>query len=190
MQRRDFFGLIGLVSFPGTLFAKSLTMTPSQAEGPFYPVKEVPLNANLIRNPDVLKDDIMHLHGRVVDTQGKPLSNVFVEIWQCDKNGRYDHPLQEENEKFDSHFMGFGATITDSQGAYQFRTSYPYPYPGRQPHIHVKVWRERREVLTTQIYLKGQTKTNEWFDVGREHLQIDPQRNAQGMWDAHFQFVI
>ena len=29
------------------------------------------------------------------------------------------------------------------------------PYPGRTPHIHVKVKRRGKELLTTQCYIKG-----------------------------------
>jgi protocatechuate 3,4-dioxygenase beta subunit len=29
-------------------------------------------------------------------------------------------------------------------------------YPGRTPHIHVKVQRPRGEVLTTQLYFRGE----------------------------------
>lgn len=29
------------------------------------------------------------------------------------------------------------------------------PYPGRAPHIHVKVKRGERDLLTTQCYVKG-----------------------------------
>jgi protocatechuate 3,4-dioxygenase beta subunit len=40
-------------------------------------------------------------------------------------------------------------------GDYGFRTIKPVPYPGRSPHIHVKVTRGDRHLLTTQCYVKG-----------------------------------
>ena len=44
--------------------------------------------------------------------------------------------------------------MTDEQGRYQFRTINPVAYPGRTPHIHVKVLTRSTE-LTTQFYLDG-----------------------------------
>ncbi len=166
--------------------------TPRQAEGPFYPINPIPLRNNLIYDATALKQDSMHLQGRIVDQKGQPIIGARIEIWQCDRNGLYDHPAQSNHASFDRNFAGFGATLTDQQGVFQFETSYPYPYPGRQPHIHVKLWQGETQLLTTQIYLKGKTKTNEWFDVGREHLQIDPSRDqkAEGQWAASFQFVV
>lgn len=31
----------------------------------------------------------------------------------------------------------------------------PVPYPGRTPHIHVKLLQGGRELLTTQLYIAG-----------------------------------
>lgn len=38
---------------------------------------------------------------------------------------------------------------------FYFRTIKPVPYPGRAPHIHVKVKKGDRELLTTQCYVSG-----------------------------------
>jgi len=54
----------------------------------------------------------------------------------------------------DTGFQGFGHDITDAAGTYRFRTIKPVAYPGRTPHIHVKVLDGSRERLTTQFYLK------------------------------------
>ena len=55
----------------------------------------------------------------------------------------------------DQHFQGFGRFETAANGEYRFRTVKPVAYPGRTPHIHVKVKRGDRELLTTQCYVKG-----------------------------------
>ena len=44
--------------------------------------------------------------------------------------------------------------VTGADGRYAFTTIKPVPYPGRAPHIHVKVFAGRRE-LTTQFYIAG-----------------------------------
>ena len=143
---------------PGA-FAEELTRTPRQTEGPFYPDK-LPLDTDndlLVINDTITPavGEITHLTGRVLDAAGSPLKNVVVEIWQCDANGAYLHSRTSNREKKDANFQGFGRFTTASDGAYYFRTIKPVPYPGRTPHIHVKVKRGGKELLTTQCYIKG-----------------------------------
>ena len=49
-------------------------------------------------------------------------------------------------------------TSTASTGEYRFRTIKPVPYPGRTPHIHFKVSKAGKELLTTQCYVKGEAQ--------------------------------
>ena len=59
-------------------------------------------------------------------------------------------------EQMDKNFQGFGRFETGSTGEYRFRTIKPVPYPGRPaPHIHIKVKRGDRELLTTQMLIRG-----------------------------------
>ncbi|QIF05063.1 protocatechuate 3,4-dioxygenase [Roseimicrobium sp. ORNL1] len=144
---------------PGA-FAEALTLTPRATEGPFYPDK-LPLDQD--NDLIVIKDstspavgEVTYLSGRVLDPKGNPLKNAVVEIWQCDANGVYLHSRSGGNvEKRDGNFQGFGKFETDSTGGYLFRTIKPVPYPGRTPHIHMKVKLRDKELLTTQIYVKG-----------------------------------
>jgi protocatechuate 3,4-dioxygenase beta subunit len=77
-----------------------------------------------------------------------------VEIWQCDQNGAYLHTGTSNADKRDKNFQGFGRFTTGRDGAYYFRTIKPVPYPGRTPHIHVKVKKGGKEFLVTQMYVK------------------------------------
>src|SRR5262249_42781386 len=95
------------------------------------------------------------LTGKVTDIKGNPVNNALVEIWQCDNNGAYIHTGSGNKDKADKNFQGFGRFLTGSSGEYYFRTIKPVPYPGRTPHIHVKVKRGGKELLTTQCYVKG-----------------------------------
>lgn len=190
MERRHFLGLAGLLPLASPLLANTRTATPAQSEGPFYPVTAIPERTDLIINAQAVEGEAMLLNGQVVNVQGQPLPGIRVEIWQCDSKGLYDHPRQRNTNRFDPNFSGSGAVTTDAQGRYQFRTLYPVPYTGRPPHIHAKLWQGDRELLTTQLYLRGQTESNEWFNVGREHLQIAPQRNADNALAADFEFVV
>jgi protocatechuate 3,4-dioxygenase beta subunit len=143
---------------PG-VFAQMLTETPRQTEGPFYPDR-LPLDADndlVILNDRVTPavGEITDLYGRVLDRRGDPMRNVTVEIWQVDHHGAYLHSRTNNRDRRDANFQGFGRFQTASSGEYRFRTIKPVPYPGRTPHIHVKVKQGERELLTTQCYVKG-----------------------------------
>ena len=84
--------------------------------------------------------------------------NATIEIWQCDANEVYLHTGDSaaRSDQQDKNFQGFGRFTTGSTGEYYFRTIKPVPYPGRPaPHIHVKVKKGGRELLTTQINIAG-----------------------------------
>ncbi len=110
----------------------------------------------------------------IVDTWGNPVPSIKVEIWQCDGQGIYDHPNQQNNRRFDPNFAGSGAVVTGNDGRYLFQTLYPAPCASRPPHIHVKLWCGERELLTTQLYLKGKTGNEWWGGTERDHLQFEP----------------
>ncbi len=160
-SRRRFLAAMSLgaaaFTVPGA-FADELTLTPRQTEGPFYPDK-LPLDTdndllllNAALTPAV--GEITHLTGRVLDAKGNPLRNTVVEIWQCDQNGAYLHTGTDNKDKQDKNFQGFGRFLTGSTGEYYFRTIKPVPYPGRCPHIHYKINKSGKELLTTQCYVK------------------------------------
>jgi len=160
--RRGFLGgmAAGAVAFcsPGA-FAEELVRTVAQTEGPFYPDK-LPLDTDndLIILNDALTPavgTITHLTGKILDARGEPLRNAVVEIWQCDNNGAYLHSGSDNGGKRDGNFQGFGRFLTGSTGEYYFRTIKPVAYPGRTPHIHFKIKKGSKELLTTQCYIKG-----------------------------------
>jgi protocatechuate 3,4-dioxygenase beta subunit len=160
-SRRLFLGTLGasLFTTPG-LFAEELSKTPAQMEGPFYPNK-LPLDTDndlLILNSSITPavGTITHLTGKITDIKGTPIRNAVIEIWQVDNNGAYLHTGSSNKEKSDKNFQGFGRFLTGSSGEYYFRTVKPVSYPGRCPHIHVKVKQGNKELLTTQCYIKGE----------------------------------
>lgn len=162
-SRRNFirsltFGAAAAFTVPG-LFAEQLTLTPRQTEGPFYPDK-LPLDTDndlLILNDSITPavGEVTYLSGRLLDARGEPIRGAIIEIWQCDHNGAYLHSRTGNAGKRDTNFQGFGRFLTGSTGEYLFRTIKPVPYPGRTPHIHVKVKAKGKELLTTQCYVKG-----------------------------------
>lgn len=157
-QRRRHMLLGALASVAQPVLAQSLLPTPAQTEGPFYPDR-LPLDQD---NDLTVVDgrrapaagEITDLTGRILDARGTPLRNVVIEIWQVDNNGHYIH-TGDAGAGNDANFQGFGRFETGQDGAYRFRTIKPVPYPGRAPHIHVKLRKGGREVLTTQLYVQG-----------------------------------
>ena len=136
--------------------APTQSATPSQTEGPFYPVA-LPKDSDfdLLRNgsQNYPKGQSAWVEGSVSDLAGKPVAGAQVEIWQCDHDGRYHHP--GDGGKADQRFQGFGRVTVGADGSYRFRTMRPVAYGGRTPHIHVKVKLGQRELLTTQLYVAG-----------------------------------
>jgi protocatechuate 3,4-dioxygenase, beta subunit len=149
----------GLSLFTPGVFAEQLARTPRLTEGPFYPDK-LPLDTDndlLIVNDSITPavGEITHLTGRVLSSSGEPVRGARVEIWQVDGKGVYLHTGDSGNKKRDTNFQGFGRCATSWKGEYYFRTIKPVPYPGRTPHIHVKVFKGSKELLTTQLFING-----------------------------------
>lgn len=146
---------------PG-VFAEMLSLTPRLTEGPFYPDK-LPLDQDndlviINDNTTPAVGEITHLTGRILTPSGAPMKNATIEIWQCDANAVYLHTRDSNGKKDqqDKNFQGYGRFETDSTGKYRFRTIKPVPYPGRPAgHIHFKVSQGDRELLTSQIFIRG-----------------------------------
>jgi protocatechuate 3,4-dioxygenase beta subunit len=157
-------------------FAERLAETPRLTEGPFYPPK-LPLDTDndlIIINDSITPavGEITHLTGRVLSASGEPILNAVVEIWQCDAKAVY-LAQHDDEARFDAHFQGFGRFTTGTTGEYYFRTIKPVPYPGRTPHIHVKVKKGGKELLTTQLFINGhaQNKRDGVFRGLRDALE-------------------
>lgn len=163
-QSRRFFvstilGAIGLSALAKP--ASAATPTPPAAEGPFYPtptMRRADVDNDLVKILGSVEEaggEVIILKGRVLDRAGAPLADRRIEIWQCDMNGKYLHSGDRQAIEFDPAFQGFGHDITGPDGSYEFRTIKPVTYPGRTPHIHVKVVEGEQEVLTSQFYIAG-----------------------------------
>jgi len=183
-------------------FAEELARTPRLTEGPFYPPK-LPLDTDndlLIINDSITQavGEVTHLTGRVLSAAGEPILNATIEIWQCDNKGVY--LAQGSNGRNDPNFQGFGRFVTGSTGEYYFRTIKPVPYTGRTPHIHVKVKKGGKELLTTQLFIDGYPQNKTDFVLGglrdpleRELVLVDfkPFKDSKiGELAARFDVVV
>jgi len=185
-------------------FAEQLVKTPAQTDGPFYPNK-LPLDTDndlIVVNDGITPavGEITHLTGKVLDLKGNPVRNALVEIWQCDANGVYLHTRDSgpKKDQQDKNFQGFGRFLTGSTGEFYFRTIKPVPYPGRTPHIHVKVKKGGKELLSTQCYVKGHPGNARDFiyrdlkgDAGAVTLDFAPLKGSKtGELAANFVVVV
>jgi protocatechuate 3,4-dioxygenase beta subunit len=176
LRRHILLGALAAVAYPA--WAASLLATPAQTEGPFYPDR-LPLDQDndltLVAGQHTpAKGEMTDLAGRILDTSGRPLRGVVVEIWQVDHHGHYIHTA-DASAANDPAFQGFGRFETGQDGAYRFRTIKPVPYPGRTPHIHVKLHKGGHALLTTQMYVQGHA-LNERDGILRSIR--DPDRRA------------
>ncbi len=152
----------------GPGIARALITTPKQVEGPFYPPgphSETDVDLTLLEgHEEPAAGDVIFVRGRIANTQGKPLANVRVDIWQANHWGRYAHPKDPNTAPLDPNFQGIGITRTDANGMYGFKTIRPAAYPlsalgdasWRAQHIHFKLSDDSgHHRLTTQMYFEG-----------------------------------
>lgn len=151
--------LLGALLLPAAPIVGAAIVTPAASEGPFYPTDGMrfgDIDNDLVKITGRVREaggEVVRISGRVLDTQDRPVENALVEIWQCDVNGRYLHKADFGWSSRDNGFQGFGRSLSGADGHFEFRTIKPVPYSGRTPHIHVKIWYQGRERLTTQWYL-------------------------------------
>src|SRR5215472_813834 len=101
--------------------------------------------------------------GRVVDSDGRPVPDTLLEVWQANAAGRYNHRVDDHDAPLDPNFDGAGRCLTDSQGRFRFVTIKPGAYPWRNhlnawrpQHIHFSVFgRAFTQRLVTQMYFPG-----------------------------------
>lgn len=167
-SRRQFLTLVlGSAAAASARAAAPLVATPSQTAGPFYP-ESLPLDSDndlihVAGRDGVARGTVTNVYGRVLDPGGRAIGDARVEIWQCDANSRYHHPDDRNPAAPDENFQGYGATRTDAEGRYRFRTIRPVPYPGRTAHIHFRITTPSNEQLTTQLYVRGEPGNAEDF---------------------------
>jgi protocatechuate 3,4-dioxygenase beta subunit len=103
------------------------------------------------------------LTGRVTDSDGRPVRDTLVEIWQANAAGRYVDPADDHPAPLDPNFTGAGRCLTDADGVYRFVTVKPGAYPWRNhenawrpAHVHFSLFgRSLASRLVTQMYFPG-----------------------------------
>ena len=180
LRRRSLLLAAGATLLPfSSLRAEALVPTPPQTEGPFYPSGfPADTDNDLVQVRGAAAramGQVLHLQGRVLGIDGRAQGGALVEIWQCDARGVYDHPRQPGRERRDTAFQGYGRLTADARGNYAFRTLGPVAYPGRAPHIHLKVATADGRRRTSQLYVAGEAQ-NERDGLFRAAVRQPGQR--------------
>jgi protocatechuate 3,4-dioxygenase, beta subunit len=135
-------------------------------DGPFYPPRAwreqwPDWDADLSRvqrdgRTLLARGEHLGLELQLADTHGRAFDAAEVEIWQCDVLAAYRHPgVRLAAGQYDEAFQGFGASRADRDGRLRFRSIKPVPYPGRTPHIHIKLRHASFGEVTSQLFIAG-----------------------------------
>lgn len=143
--------------------------TESTVFGPFYRegAAELPLGASISQDG---RGEPTIVSGSVRSTDGTPIPNALLDVWETNENGLYE---QQDPEQPDMNLRG--KFRTDSEGRYHFvaikPVSYPIPddgpvgqmlralgrHPYRPAHIHLLISAEGFAPVTTHLFVKGDT---------------------------------
>jgi protocatechuate 3,4-dioxygenase beta subunit len=168
MKRRQFFksGIAGgAMVGASAASAGELAKTPRQTEGPFYPTveqKDKDFDLTKVEGREgIAKGEIIEISGSVYDTEGNPVEDASVDIWQANAAGRYSHPHENSSAPLDPNFQGWAIVPSGKAGEFRFKTIKPGAYPisktsSRTPHMHLKVTKKGYHELTTQMYFPGE----------------------------------
>jgi protocatechuate 3,4-dioxygenase beta subunit len=128
-----------LVAAPASA-QRPCTPTPPDALGPFY-TPNAPERASTGRG--------LTVNGVVRSAAGcAPLPGARIEWWSADAKGEYQDALRATQR-------------ADGEGRYRYETVAPGRYPGRPPHLHVRVTAPGHRTLVTQLYPRDGQQTME-----------------------------
>jgi protocatechuate 3,4-dioxygenase beta subunit len=149
-------------------------ITPAAEEGPYYKAGSPP-SAKLYQSG--IPGEKLVLSGTVMDANGQPIPHAWLDFWQADGKGNYDN----EGYRLRGH------QYANASGQYKVETVLPGSYPGRTPHIHVKVRAATASpILTTQLFIPGLASNKTDF-IYLDALQMELKDSEAGK-RARFDF--
>jgi len=135
--------------------------TPTESEGPFYPIvaqKDTDFDLTKVdgQEAEALGKHII-IQGSIFDTEGNPVEGATVDLWQANADGKYAHPHDSNPAPIDENFQGWAIVPSGVNGEFRFKTVLPGVYNvgggwSRPPHIHFKVSKKGYIELVTQMY--------------------------------------
>ncbi len=192
------------------VLASSRRALVTMTDGPFYPPRawraawpDQDADLSRVQRGDRVlqaRGEHLGLELLLADTNGRVIDGADVEIWQCDALAAYRHPrIPAPPGSFDEGFQGFGATRSGAKGITRLRTIKPVPYPGRTPHIHVKLRHASFGELSSQLFVAGDPGNARdflWRAVAPQHragleMQLQPAAADSGLrWTARHTLVV
>jgi hydroxyquinol 1,2-dioxygenase len=133
------------------------------------------------------------VEGRITGTDGNPVADALIEVWEADDDGLYDVQYDDDRVAARGHLR------SDADGGYRFWAIAPTPYPiphdgpvgrlleatGRSPmrasHLHFMVRAAGLRTLVTHIFVRGDDRlaSDAVFGV-RDSLVKDFEPQAPG----------
>lgn len=167
IKRRTFLktSLVGSVAAIFTNSIQAKISTPSEMEGPFYPITpQKDQDADLTKvagKTGTAQGKVIEVFGQVLDQALNPIEDVSIDLWQANSFGRYHHPHDTNEAPLDENFQAWAILQSGAEGRYRFKTIIPGAYPisssrQRTPHIHFKISKKGYESLLTQMYFPNQ----------------------------------
>ena len=130
--------------------ATTCLLTPEATEGPYW-VDGALSRRNVTEGkagvPLVIRFTVLNAK------TCKPIRNADVEIWHCDALGNYSGVNGATTRFLRGHQR------SNALGKAEFLTVFPGWYPGRTPHIHMKVSVGGNEVHTGQVFFNEKVTT-------------------------------
>lgn len=110
--------------------------------GPYYK-PDVPFRSKIV--PENTNGEKLIISGRILKNDCKtPIPDAVLDIWQANESGSYEDEWYR------------GRIKSDGRGNYKFETVVPKGYGEgtgyRPPHIHFKVIKDEKELITSQMF--------------------------------------
>ncbi|HEY8359187.1 MAG TPA: hydroxyquinol 1,2-dioxygenase, partial [Ramlibacter sp.] len=177
--------------------------TEATVFGPFYVegAPEYPLGADVSNGAS---GQPCKVRGTVRGTDGQPVPNAEIHVWQADADGKYDVQRAELEAS-----QGRGVIRADAQGRYHFRSvlaeAYPIPddgpvgdmlkatkrHPWRPAHLHFMIKAPGYQTLITHVFRNGDEYLDSDAVFGvRESLVADWMQQPDGTWLVEYDFVL
>jgi hydroxyquinol 1,2-dioxygenase len=183
--------------------ARPAGCTESTVFGPFH-VEGAPHIANGGDIANGARGEPCTVFGTVRNSEGDPVADAEVDVWQSDDDGLYD--VQRPGLQA---AQGRGVLRTDAQGRFWFTSVVPVPYPiptdgpvgrlldasrrsaWRPAHLHVRIVAPGYDTLITHV-----------FRAGDPHLESDPvfgvrpslvsswPESREGRRELRFDFIV
>ena len=177
--------------------------TESTIFGPFYRegAQELPMGAMISKDG---RGEPVVVMGRVLSTDGTPIPNALLDVWETDENGLYE---QQDPEQPDMNLRG--KFRSDREGRYCFvgikPVSYSIPddgpvgqllralgrHPFRPAHIHLLISADGFVPVTTHLFVKGDAYLDSDAVFGtKDSLVVDFMRHDSAEEAARYHIPV